>query len=136
MRWSEQIDKANPGGVPRSVHYKDQAFMPLEPSSDAQRVYLESLLDQTGFDARNLFGEAFETIDDLSAWAASWGIEQLLETRAAQEEDAQAVKKMMTALMLDRMHEMPVRYCRSCDEDRPFKVHGRALHCASCGQAA
>ena len=133
MRWSEVIDEANPENVPRTVHYRDQSFMPLEPCSAAQQTYLLSLMRETGVKAGDLYGDGFTTVEALSSWAASWGIEQLLDARAAQEADEQDLKRMMGAIMRERMQAMPVRRCQACDGDRPFRVDESMLRCTSCG---
>jgi hypothetical protein len=107
--------------------------MPLEPCSPAQQTYLLSLMRETGIKAGDLYGDGFTTVEALSSWAASWGIEQLLDARAAQEADDEDLKRMMGAIMRERMHAMPVRRCQSCDEDRPFRVDESMLRCTSCG---
>ena len=136
MRWSDEIDAMNPEEVPRIVDYRDQKFMPLEPCTEAQQTYLLSLSRQTKVHLPDLYGAGYDTVEALSAWAASWGIEMLLDARSLQEDDEKAMKSLMAAIMKERVQMFPIRRCRGCDEDRPHRLLMGSLYCEMCGRQA
>jgi len=71
----------NPENVPTddSMQY---FFWSKEQSTIGQRSHLKVLLSEVGVTADELYGDDFTTLDDLSKWAADWGIKFL---RAAQD---------------------------------------------------
>ena len=132
MRWSSVIDAANPANVPREVFYRDQAFMPLEPCTDSQQTYLLALMRDTGSDPAEVFGDGFASIEALSCWAASWAIAELRDLRHHQAHADAEAKRLMGAIMRERLEQLPVRRCRSCGEDRPHRVVSAVLICMAC----
>lgn len=132
MRWSNVIDAANPANVPREVLYRDQAFMPLEPCTDSQQAYLLALLRDTGSDPAEVFGDGFASIEALSCWAASWAIAELRDLRHHQAHADAEAKRLMGAIMRERLEQLPVRRCDSCGEDRPHRVVSAVLICEAC----
>lgn len=132
MRWSNVIDAANPANVPREVFYRDQAFMPLEPCTDSQQTYLLALMRDTGSDPAEVFGDGFASIEALSCWAASWAIAELRDLRHHQAHADAEAKRLMGAIMRERIEQLPVRRCDSCGEDRPHRVVSAVLICMAC----
>lgn len=132
MKWSDVIDAANPANVPRQVDYREHTFMPLEPCTESQRSYLVMLLRQAAMDPAQLFGEGYESIEGLSSWAASWAISELQVLRQVHDAREQRVKRLMGAWLRERMEELPVRRCATCNEDRPHRVVSAVLICEAC----
>jgi hypothetical protein len=132
MRWSDVIDAANPANVPRIVFYREQSFMPLEPCSDSQQAYLMALLRETRSDPAEFFGDGFAGIEALSSWSASWAIAELRDLRHHQEHADAEAKRLMGAIMRERMEQLPVRRCEACGEDRPHRVVSAVLICMAC----
>ena len=132
MSWLDVVDAMNPANVPRPVPYREWRWMPYEPITDRQRTYLADLLRTTGTDPATVYGEGFVAVEALSQWAASWGIQNLQDVASAQDAREQRVKRLMGAWLRERMEELPVRRCATCDEDRPHRVVSAVLICESC----
>lgn len=132
MSWLDVVDAMNPANVPRPVPYREWRWMPYEPITDRQRTYLADLLRTTGTDPATVYGEGFVAVEALSQWAASWGIQNLQDVASVQDAREQRVKRLMGAWLRERMEELPVRRCATCDEDRPHRVVSAVLICESC----
>lgn len=132
MSWLDIADAMNPAHVPRPVPYREWRWMPYEPITDRQRTYLADLLRTTGTDPATVYGEGFVAVEALSQWAASWGIQNLQDVASVQDAREQRVKRLMGAWLRERMEELPVRRCATCDEDRPHRVVSAVLICESC----
>ena len=132
MTWLDVVDAMNPANVPRPVPYREWRWMPFEPITHRQRTYLAELLRTTGTDPATVYGEGFVAVEALSQWAASWGIQNLQDVASVQDAREQRVKRLMGAWLRERMEELPVRRCATCDEDRPHRVVSAVLICESC----
>ena len=132
MTWLDVVDAMNPANVPRPVPYREWRWMPFEPITDRQRTYLADLLRTTGTDPATVYGDGFVAVEALSQWAASWGIQNLQDVASVQDAREQRVKRLMGAWLRERMEELPVRRCATCDEDRPHRVVSAVLICESC----
>ena len=132
MTWLDVVDAMNPANVPRPVPYREWRWMPYEPITDRQRTYLGELLRTTGTDPAKVYGDGFVAVEALSQWAASWGIQNLQDVASVQDAREQRVKRLMGAWLRERMEELPVRRCATCDEDRPHRVVSAVLICESC----
>lgn len=132
MSWLDIADGMNPANVPRPVPYREWRWMPYEPITDRQRTYLADLLRTTGTDPATVYGDGFVAVEALSQWAASWGIQNLQDVASVQDAREQRVKRLMGAWLRERMEELPVRRCATCDEDRPHRVVSAVLICESC----
>ena len=132
MTWLDVVDAMNPANVPRPVPYREWRWMPYEPITDRQRTYLADLLRTTGTDPATVYGDGFVAVEALSQWAASWGIQNLQDVASVQDAREQRVKRLMGAWLRERMEELPVRRCATCDEDRPHRVVSAVLICESC----
>jgi hypothetical protein len=78
--WSEVVDARNPGNVPRRVRYVTERFKPLDPASaKALKLLRRKLADHeaTEADIATMFGAGYQSLDDLSAWAVSWALDEL-----------------------------------------------------------
>jgi len=122
----------NPANVPRQVPVREWTWMPLEPASQSQRAYLQDLLRRTNFDPAEMFGEGFADITGLSQWAASWAINQLKDVEIVQDAKEQRIKRLMGAVLRERMATFPVRRCATCEEDRPHRIVSAVLICEAC----
>ena len=69
----------NPGNVP-AVKFVRHAGRDRSPASGDQVFRLRCLLVEEQIDAADLYGDGFTVLEDLSDYAASWGIE-VLESR-------------------------------------------------------
>ena len=136
MTWLDVVDAMNPANVPRPVPYREWRWMPFEPITHRQRTYLADLLRTTGTDPATVYGEGFVAVEALSQWAASWGIQNLQDVASVQDAREQRVKRLMGAWLRERMEELPVRRCATCDEDRPHRVVSAVLICESCKEVS
>ena len=136
MTWLDVVDAMNPANVPRPVPYREWRWMPFEPITHRQRTYLAELLRTTGTDPATVYGDGFVAVEALSQWAASWGIQNLQDVASVQDAREQRVKRLMGAWLRERMEELPVRRCATCDEDRPHRVVSSVLICESCKAAS
>lgn len=69
----------NPANVPPLMDARFTGWDTFK-CSFKQTFALRELLRQEGIDPRELYGDGFSCLEDLSRWAASWGI-GLLESR-------------------------------------------------------
>lgn len=83
------MSAANPANVPLATDPRWRTAA-LDPSSESQRRYLDDLLVREDMRPAQLFGKGYKSMEELSKWAANWGIDRLQEIgneRAAREAD-------------------------------------------------
>ncbi len=80
VHWSQSVDARNPGNVPRKVTYGNERFKPLDPVSPKALALLRRRLhdhEATDDDIAAMFGTGYSTLPELSAWSASWALDEL-----------------------------------------------------------
>lgn len=72
----------NPGNVPPLRDVRFANWDELAPTA-RQVAALRGLLRSEGIDPAELFGSGFESVEDLSRWSVSWGIDFLTNAQEA-----------------------------------------------------
>ena len=87
MRDPITVSPANPGNVPRHIRYVHERGWDQEPAAPQQLRKLRAKfaqMDASGKDIATMFGDEFRSLDLLSKFAASWGLDEIRQA----EDDA------------------------------------------------